>query len=144
MALPSDYGPNPNDSGDDRLSKIHILIWHWLRGLVPQGGDTPAATPIPVTQPNLTPGTPALVTADGTAIAANPLRKAFIIQNLDDAAVYVRMGGTASTSVFDFVLPACLASNDGTSPAVMIYGVTSIVTILAATGAPRVTKNEYT
>lgn len=94
--------------------------------------------------PTLTAGTPSIATANGTVIAANPARKAFIIQNLDDAAVYVRLAAGASSTEFDFVLPACVVANDGSSPAVMIYGYKGDVSIAAATGNPRVTRNEYT
>lgn len=43
MALPENYGPEANDSGDARLTKIHILLWNWLRPLI-QNGTAPAVS----------------------------------------------------------------------------------------------------
>lgn len=135
------------------LQGIKRALFNWIVPLV--GYDavaerfralvTNASGDLCVSPPRLTPGTPALVTSDGEAIASNTSRKAFLLQNLDDAAVYVRLASSnPTTSVFDWVLPACTAANDGTSPPVMIYGYTGSVRILAASGSPRVTKNEYT
>jgi hypothetical protein len=80
----------------------------------------------------------ALVTSDGTAIAANDNRNWWSIQNLDDAAVYVKMGAAASSSDFSFVLKAGTASNDGLGGAFFDDSYTGIVTIAAASGSPRV------
>jgi hypothetical protein len=87
--------------------------------------------------------TPAIVTADGTLLAANDARKAVLVQNLAAAAVYVRLAaGAASTSGnFDLILPACTSANDGTSPAVLLPH-RGVISILAASGSPRVNVTE--
>lgn len=77
------------------------------------------------------------VTADGTVLTLAAGEKG-VIQNLDDAAVYVKLGATASSSSFNFVLPAGSAANDGTSPPYQIDDYIGVVSIAAATGSPRV------
>ena len=80
----------------------------------------------------------AIVTSDGTALASNFNRKFWSLQNLDDAAVYVKLGASASSSDFSFVLKAGTASNDGTGGFVSDTAWTGIVSIAAASGSPRV------
>jgi hypothetical protein len=82
--------------------------------------------------------TSALVTTDGTALAANDNRSWFNIQNLDDAAVYVKLGAGATNADFSFVLKAGTAANDGLGGAFFDDSYTGIVTIAAASGSPRV------
>ena len=82
--------------------------------------------------------TSAFVTTDGTALAANDKRSWWNIQNFDDAAVYVKLGAAASASDFSFVLKAGTATNDGLGGAWFDDSYTGIVTILAASGSPRV------
>ena len=80
-------------------------------------------------------GTP--VTADGTVFTLAAGQKGFI-QNLDDAAVYVKLGASASSTDFNFVLKAGTAANDGTGGSLWIENYTGVVSIAAATGSPRV------
>lgn len=80
-------------------------------------------------------GTP--ITADGTVFTLAAGEKGSI-QNLDDAAVYVKLGASASSSSFNFVLPAGVAANDGTSPVFILDDFIGAVSIAAATGSPRV------
>ena len=82
--------------------------------------------------------TSAVVISDGTALAANDNRSWWNIQNLDDVAVYVKLGAAASSSDFSFVLKAGTASNDGLGGSWFDDTYTGIVTIAAATGSPRV------
>jgi hypothetical protein len=82
--------------------------------------------------------TSALVTSDGTALALNDKRTWFNIQNLDDAAVYVKLGAAASASDFSFVLKAGTAANDGLGGSWFDDSYTGIFTIAAAAGNPRV------
>lgn len=77
------------------------------------------------------------ITADGTVFTLAAGEKG-VIQNLDDAAVYVKLGASASSSSFSFVLPAGTAANDGTSPPFQIEDWVGVVSIAAATGSPRV------
>jgi hypothetical protein len=59
-----------------------------------------------------TANTPAII-ATATAIAANTNRRAWEIQNLGQNALFVRLGASASTTVFHFVLKAGSANDDG-------------------------------
>lgn len=95
-----------------------------------------------VSTPKATSATNAIVAADGTALASNANRKAWSIQNLDDAAVYVKMGASASASDFNVVLKAGTAANDGNGGFFSDDMYTGIVTILAAAGSPRVVVTE--
>ncbi|MBL0320495.1 MAG: hypothetical protein IPP74_14565 [Alphaproteobacteria bacterium] len=57
--------------------------------------------------------TPSIASA-ATALAANPARGAWMIQNLGQNALFVRLGAGASTSVFHAVLKGSSANDDGT------------------------------
>jgi hypothetical protein len=57
--------------------------------------------------------TPAIVTAAGTAIAANPARKGWRIQNLGTNPLFVRLGASASSTVFHVLLKGGSANDDG-------------------------------
>lgn len=77
------------------------------------------------------------ITADGDVFTLAAGEKGFI-QNLDDAAVYVRYGTGASSSLFQFVLKAGTAANDGNGGSVVIDDWIGVVSIAAAAGSPRV------
>jgi hypothetical protein len=79
-------------------------------------------------------GTP--VTANGTAftLAANEVGN---IQNCDDAALYVKLGASASATDFNWVLKAGTAADDGTGGSIRINDWIGVVSIFAATGSPR-------
>lgn len=77
------------------------------------------------------------ITADGTVFTIAAGEKG-VIQNLDDAEVYIKLGASASSSSFNFVLPASTSANDGTSPPYQIDDYIGVVSIAAATGSPRV------
>lgn len=77
------------------------------------------------------------ITGDGDLFTLAAGEKGFI-QNLDDAAVYVRYGTGASSSAFQFVLKAGTAANDGNGGSVVIDDWIGVVSIAAATGSPRV------
>lgn len=124
----------------------HVLRFKTARDVGtggPSAGLTDAqlrATAVPVTAgpkqssavPNFTP-----VTADGTVFTLAAGEKGFI-QNLDDAAVYVKYGATASSTSFNYVLKAGTAANDGLGGVVVIDDWIGVVSIAAATGSPRV------
>lgn len=57
--------------------------------------------------------TPSIASA-ATALAANPARGAWMIQNLGQNELFVRLGAGASTSVFHVVLKKATANDDGT------------------------------
>ncbi len=85
----------------------------------------------------------AIVTADGTLLAANGNRKGYFIQNLAAATVYVKEGAGALSTDFSYVLKAGTGANDGLGGT--FYGViyTGIITIKASGGAPRVVVTEW-
>lgn len=84
----------------------------------------------------------AIVTSDGTAGTIASGGMAFI-QNLDDAAVYVKLGAGATSSDFSFVLSAGTAANDGLGGSREILNYAGIVTIAAAAGSPRVVFSNF-
>ncbi len=57
--------------------------------------------------------TPAIIDTEGVALAANPERLGWSIQNVGTAKIYVRLGGTASSTVFDYVLKGGSGNSDG-------------------------------
>lgn len=58
--------------------------------------------------------TPSILTAAGTAIAANTARIAWSIQNLGTNPLFVLRGSVASTTVFHTVLKGGTGTDDGT------------------------------
>ena len=104
-------------------------------GLDSSGNYTEAAAQSPAQRQYGAP-TDSLVTSNGDAGTIASGGMAFI-QNLDDAAVYVKLGSGASASVFSFVLSAGSAANDGLGGSKDITNYAGLVTVFAATGAPR-------
>lgn len=83
-----------------------------------------------------TANTPSLATA-ATALASNDQRRGFLIQNQDDAILYVLLGSGASTSVYHVALKACTVAKDGTGGSYEQMGptvYTGIITIAPAAG----------
>lgn len=108
--------------------------------MVPVNGSdgTPSYAPgSPAGQTQFTTTTNSVVTADGTLGTITAGKKA-LIQNLDDAAVYVKLGTGASASDFTFMLAAGSAANNGTGGSYMVDDFVGTVSILAAAGSPRV------
>lgn len=60
-----------------------------------------------------TSNTPSIASA-GTAIAANQDRGAWSITNLGTNPLYVRLGASASTTVFHYLLKGASSQDDGT------------------------------
>lgn len=80
-----------------------------------------------------TTATPAIATATGT-VATLTMGQRLYLQNLDDVALAVRLGGAASTTVFHFILPACTTALDGTSPPVIVDDWVGIVSVCPMAG----------
>lgn len=78
----------------------------------------------------------AVGTADATVATLLP-GQALLIQNLDDAALYVKLGAACTTSSFNFILKACTVANDGVSEPFLIENWVGIVSVAAATGTAR-------
>lgn len=53
------------------------------------------------------------IASSSSALAANPSRKGWAIQNLGTNPLYVRLDASASTTVFHFILKACAVQDDG-------------------------------
>jgi hypothetical protein len=53
------------------------------------------------------------IASSATALASNPARVAWVIQNLGTNPLYVRLGNTASTTVFHAILKAGTVNDDG-------------------------------
>ncbi len=56
---------------------------------------------------------PAINGTAGVALAANPERLGWTIQNVGSAVVYVCLGSTATTSVFHYILKGGSGDSDG-------------------------------
>lgn len=86
------------------------------------------------------------IASAATAIATNPARAAWSIQNLGTAPLYVLLATGASTTVFHFALKAGSGNDDGTGGIAMqsegiVY--TGIITV-ASSGTVRYTTWEGT
>lgn len=57
--------------------------------------------------------TPAIVTSAGTALAENADRAAWSIQNVGTNPIFVNLGGTASATVFHFIIKGGTGDSDG-------------------------------
>jgi len=80
------------------------------------------------------------IASSTTALAANPKRIVWNIQNLGQNPLFVLLGTGASTSVFHFVLKAGTANDDGTGGTVgMEEGVIYTGVITVAGTSPRYT-----
>lgn len=82
--------------------------------------------------------------ASGTiAIASNPKRNGWSIQNLGQNALFVNLGGTVSTSIFHYVLKGGTANDDGTGGIVsQMEGVVFTGKIEVTGTSPRYTVSE--
>ena len=88
--------------------------------------------------------TPAIVTTNGLAIPANSGRIGWTIVNCSTAVLYVRMGGTASSSVFHIPLKAGSGTDDGTGGSVgQETGVIYQGDIFVSSSSPRFTVVEF-
>ena len=89
--------------------------------------------------------TPAIVTSAGTAIAANPARGGWQIQNTGTNPLFVLFGSGASSSVFHAVLKGSAVAEDGSGSSIsQMSGVvyTGIITVAGTT--PRFVVTELT
>lgn len=73
--------------------------------------------------------TPALVTDAGNVLAANASRKAWAVVNCGQNPLFVRLGASASSTVFHFVLKGCTGNDDGSGGAITDEIYTGIVSI---------------
>lgn len=78
----------------------------------------------------------AILTSAGTALAADPARISYKINNLGTNPLFVKEGASASTTDFDYILAAGTGADNGTgasydSPADQVY--TGIITVAGTT-----------
>lgn len=133
MGYPAGHEPSVNDGVEGLLVQIADALG--VGGTGGSGSGSSALTTTPrqyATVSNFTVGT-----TDGTVLTLAAGEKGFI-QNLDDAAVYVKLGATASSSSFSYVLKAGTAANDGLGGLAVIDDYIGVVSIAAASGSPRV------
>jgi hypothetical protein len=128
-------------SGAKVITDANGTLQQYLRGLI-YLLITAGQAKVTANAPKAATATSAIVTADGDALASNANRKAWSIQNLDDAAVYVKFGASASSSDFNVVLKAGAAANDGSGGFFSDSSYTGVVSIAAASGSPRVVVSE--
>lgn len=83
-------------------------------------------------------GNAGILTADGNVLAANTRRNWWGIQNLNTTVVFVKFGAGATTTDYDICLKAGTAADDGTGGAFFDDTYQGIVSVKAASGAPRV------
>ncbi len=57
--------------------------------------------------------TPSIIATAGTALASNPERLGWSIQNVGQNPIFVRLGGSATTDVFHYILKGGSADSDG-------------------------------
>lgn len=82
------------------------------------------------------PSNATIATADATVFTLSPGEIGFI-QNLDDAALAVKLGASASTTSLSFILQAGTAADDGKGGFVKIDDYTGAVSVAAMTGTAR-------
>lgn len=86
---------------------------------------------------------PSIMSA-GTALVANAERQGWNIQNLGTNPLYVNLGGTASTTVFHYVLKGGTGNDDGLGASVgETVGTVYTGAITIAGSSPRYTVLEH-
>lgn len=114
MSFPTTTQPQEQDTEQTSLAKINALLYGSLPG---SGGGSSSIATAP--RQYSTVSNDAAITADGTVFTLAAGEKGFI-QNINDTAVYVKYGASASSSSFSFVLKAGTADNDGNGGSAVI------------------------
>ncbi|MDH4454345.1 MAG: hypothetical protein QE570_14310 [Verrucomicrobiota bacterium] len=87
-------------------------------------------------QSGTTPTNYTIATANATVFTLEPGEVGFI-QNLDDAALAVKLGASASTTSLNLILQAGSAADDGKGGFTYITDYTGAVSVAAMSGSPR-------
>lgn len=82
------------------------------------------------------PSTYTIGTSDATVFTLAAGEVGFI-QNLDDAALAVKLGASASTTSLNMILQAGTAADDGKGGFTYITDYTGVVSVAAMSGSPR-------
>ena len=84
-------------------------------------------------QSGTTPSNATIGTANETVFTLSPGEVGFI-QNLDDAALAVKLGASAATNSFSMILQAGTAASDGKGGFTYITDYTGVVSVCAMSG----------
>jgi len=85
-----------------------------------------------------------VLTASAVSIlAAADYRKSFLVTNQGTSKLYVKLGETATSASWHFVLPPCGSDDDGTGGTVSVDGYVGIVSVISSTSAGRVSYVEF-
>jgi hypothetical protein len=87
-------------------------------------------------QSGTTPSTYTIATSNATVFTLEPGDVGFI-QNLDDAALAVKLGASASTTSLSMILQAGTAADDGKGGFTYITDYTGPVSVIAMSGTAR-------
>jgi hypothetical protein len=87
-------------------------------------------------QSSTAPSSFTVATATGTVFTLAAGERGFI-QNLDDATLHVKLGASASTASFNFLLKASVAADDGSGGYISIENWIGAVSVAPSTGAAR-------
>lgn len=111
MADPVNVDGRPVQGGASLPVTVMNPIAVTIGGVVEIANDS--GNPVPVTPPASTTANTPSIASSGTAIASNSSRKAWALQNLGTNPLFVRLGASASTSVFHLILKPGTANDDG-------------------------------
>jgi len=76
-------------------------------------------------------------------LAASDYRKSFLVANQGTSKLYVKLGATATSSSWHFVLPPCGSDDDGTGGTVSVDGYVGVVSVISSTSTGRVSFVEF-
>ena len=87
--------------------------------------------------------TPSIIATAGTALAANPARIGWSMQNVGTNPVFILLGSGASTSVFHYVIKGGTGDSDGLGGSVSFFGPTVYTGIITFAGTtPKIVVTE--
>lgn len=127
MSFPTTTQPQEQDTEQTSLAKINALLYGSLPG---SGSGASSIATAPKQYSTVSNDAP--VTTDGTVFTLAAGEKG-VIQNLNNTAVYVKLGESATSSSFNIVLKAGNAANDGNGGTVIIDDYIGPVSISGVT-----------
>ena len=88
-------------------------------------------------------GVTALSAIASDILSASDYRKSFLVANQGTSKLYVKLGATATTASWHFVLPPCGSNDDGTGGTVSVDGYVGVVSVISSTSTGRVSYIEF-
>jgi len=88
-------------------------------------------------------GVTVLSSTEITVMAASDYRKSFLVANQGTSKLYVKLGATATSTSWHFVLPPCGSNDDGTGGTVSVDGYVGVVSVISSTSTGRVSHVEF-